>query len=148
MSSSLYPGPFPWPHLFLSFSIICCCQELSLYRGDHGHTSSEEAVLFFIHFADIVFCLYLYFLFFIMGLSNWAICLNSAFILTLFIVPQRTFLKHTVYETCKHMALKRTCSYEMLNNGNFAVQHYHQAVTYPLQIVLAISMQQHPFCSQ
>ena len=36
----------------------------------------------------------------------------------------------------------------MLNNGNFAVQHYHQAVTYPLQIVLAISMQQHPFCSQ
>ena len=38
------------------------------------------------------------------------------------------------------MALKRTCSYEMLNNGNFAVQHYHQAVTYPLQIVLAISM--------
>lgn len=124
-----YLLPVLWPISmatpFSPFPTICCCPYApTIYRGDHGHDSLEKAALCLICLLDIIFCPYLYFLFFITGLSNWAIHLNAAFILILFIVPCWTFLKHIVYKIWKHAALKRTCSCKMVNNNSFAVQHY------------------------
>ena len=126
-SSSLCFGPFPWPHLFLCFQPFVAVPKYWLFtEGTTDMPLWRKLLCVLIFLPDIIFCLYLYFLLFITGVSNWAICLNSAFILMLSVVPRWTFLKHIVYKICRHAALKRTCSYKMVNNNSFAVQRYHR----------------------